>query len=66
MSKAKVILGNNIFSEKFRFATHNFMWVSITMPKNEKKLMNGFQENARTDGWIQFHGGPFRLLAEVQ
>ena len=38
------------FSGKSIFVTHNFKWVSSTMPKFRKKIMIQFQENAWTDG----------------
>ena len=38
------------FSGKSSSVTHNFIWVSSTMPKFRKKLMMQFQENAQTDG----------------
>ena len=47
--------GRKNFSAKSSSVTHNFIWVSSTMPKFIKKLIIQFQENALTDermeGW---------------
>ena len=39
-----------LFSGKSGSVTHNFIWISNTVPKSRKKLIIQFQENTRTDG----------------
>ena len=64
------------FSSENLAIMHNFIWVSCTTAKIQKKLMIQFRENAWTEGWTKgwkgrkmgrtYFIGPFELLSGVQ
>ena len=45
-----ILWGKKFFPGIFGPVTHNFIWISSTMPKFRKKLMIQFQEYAKTEG----------------